>query len=112
MNRIGNGFVRHTRKGKRYYSGSLPFDPNTPVCILSKTDLDALVENAMIIVAMHRTDMEQRIFTLFPDNITWKSDGVDTKLYLDRHFYAFCFKDCIFVRYQSVDEAFFEGELR
>ena len=110
MNRVINGFIRQHKDGRKWFEGEIPFGKNERVCLIKQDDLDLLVESAEIIVVQNSFEMKPELYARFPDFLTWRDEAGACRLFLDRHLYAKCFRDAIYVRYQSVDLAFYEGE--
>jgi len=109
---IGYGEIVKDDKGN-YYVGNLPFDDGDEVMIMKMSDFMLLVENDERFLVAAGKPMEPEHYDPkdydFTDELVYvAADGTRHRLFLDHKFYGHNFKDAIWVRYVSVDEAFVE----
>jgi len=109
FNVIGVGKIEKTKRRLRY-SGTFPDDAKIgePVCMIRRSDLEKVFSTGQLQLMQTRIAMPVHVFKSFPDVVVL-TDGA--KLFLDRHFYSFYPLDYHWLRYESVDEAFVEGEI-
>jgi len=110
MEKVGRG--RIIKRGKSLmYRGTIPFKVNERVALLRKDDLDLIIQNSVMALLLTKKRMPKDLFgnePAFVDQLEYIAPDGKYNLYLDRHFYSPNFKDMIFIRYESVDEAFVE----
>jgi len=110
MEKVGRG--RIIKRGKSLmYRGTIPFKENERVALIKKDDLDLIIQNSVMALLLTKKRMPEELFgknPAFTDQLEYITEDGTYSLYLDRHLYSPNFKDMIFIRYESVDEAFVE----
>lgn len=115
MNRgIGTGRIEKRGKGIHYIGTFPDIDEGEEVVVMKKSDLQLIIEHEQGVLLASEHEMPEEIWknNRLIDRLDYvASDGTSYKLYLERKFYSTNPRDMLFVRYVSVDEAMFEGEL-
>jgi len=111
---VGKGKI--IKRGRRkIYEGTLPFKVGTDVAVLSKQSLEDLLNNSIMLLLAQKHEMSKIFWDgntpSFSDEIRFIEGNNVYRLFLERKFYSPNLKDMAFIRYVSVDEAIYEGEL-
>ena len=118
MDYPGKGKVR-VKKGKKYYSGSLPYKPGTEVVLIKLSDLELMLESSEQLILATKKPMPKSLYNIetpkiipfFEDVMLYiAKDKTSYKLFLDRHIYSRNPKDMIWVRFVNCDQSLIEEQ--
>lgn len=117
---VGEGTLKITDDGLTY-RGTYPIyeegETEAEVCMIRKRDWELVMETGLAMLAANRFEMPPEMFELFPDPMGF-SYSVDpdmpmqtTNLFLQRRLYFQDPRKEIWIRYESVAQAFEEEDI-
>lgn len=107
---FGRGHVRMGKHKQLVYIGTIPYEDGEEVILLKKSDLEKMVSTEYGMLKASQLPMPEVLSNPktpvhFPVMLMSTSDGGEHRLYLDPHFYTDDPFKCVWIRYESVEQA-------